>query len=66
MQYVVESRGRVYVFFIKTLTKITSKLEDRFVELNYKVKEGDTYESIINNINISKNEKKLFLQTIKK
>ena len=54
------------VFFLKTLTKITSKLEDRFVELNYKVKEGDTYESIINGINISKNEKKLFLQTIKK
>ena len=54
------------VFFLKTLTKITSKLEDRFTVLNYKVKEGDTYESIINGINISKNEKKLFLQTIKK
>ena len=54
------------IFFLKTLTKITSKLEDRFTVLNYKVKEGDTYESIINGINISKNEKKLFLQTIKK
>ena len=54
------------VFFLKTLTKITSELEDRFTVLNYKVKEGDTYESIINGINISKNEKKLFLQTIKK
>ena len=54
------------VFFLKTLTKITSKLEDRFTVLNYKVKEGDTYESIINGINISKNEKRLFLQTIKK
>ena len=54
------------VFFLKTLTKITSELEDRFTVLNYKVKEGDTYESIINGINISKNEKRLFLQTIKK
>ena len=54
------------VFFLKTLAKITSKLEDRFTVLNYKVKEGDTYESIISGINISKNEKKLFLQTIKK
>ena len=54
------------VFFLKTFTKITSELEDRFIELDYTVKAGDTYESIINGINISKNEKKLFLQTIKK
>lgn len=50
------------VFFLKTLTKITSKLEDRFTVLNYKVKEGDTYESIINGINISKNEKNYFFK----
>ena len=54
------------VFLLKTFTKITSELEDRFIELDYTVKAGDTYESIINGINISKNEKKLFLQTIKK
>ena len=54
------------VFFLKALTKITSELEDRFTVLNYEVKEGDTFESIINGINISKSEKKLFLQTIKK
>ena len=54
------------VFLLKTFTKITSELEDRFIELDYVVKTGDTYESIINIFNISKNEKKLFLQTIKK
>ena len=40
------------VFFLKTFTKITSELEDRFIELDYTVKAGDTYESIINDINI--------------
>ena len=54
------------VFFLKTLSKITSELENRFVILNHKVKAGDTYESIINGIKISKKEKQLFLQTIKK
>ena len=54
------------IYFQKTLTKLTSKLEDRFELLEYTVKSGDTYEGIINGIEISKNEKKLFLQTIKK
>jgi len=50
----------------KTFAKITSKLEHRYTEFHYIVKEGDNYESIINNIEISKNEKKLFLETVKK
>ena len=50
----------------KTFTKITSKLENRYEEFHYRVKEGDNYESIINNIEISKNEKNLFLETVKK
>ena len=53
------------VFLLKTFAKITSELENRFIELDYTVKAGDTYESIINDINISNNEKKLFLQSIK-
>ena len=54
------------VYLKKTFSKITSKLENRYVELEYIVKEGDNYESIINEIKIPKNEKKLFLETVKK
>ena len=53
------------VFLLKTFAKITSELENRFIELDYTVKAGDTYESIIKGINISNSEKKLFLQSIK-
>ena len=54
------------VYLQKTFAKITSKLEHRYTEFRYTVKEGDNYESIINNIEISKNEKNLFLETVKK
>ena len=54
------------VYLQKTFTKITSKLENRYEEVTYVIKEGDNYESIINELNIPKNEKKLFLETIKK
>ncbi|MDC3082516.1 M23 family metallopeptidase [Candidatus Pelagibacter sp.] len=54
-------------FYIqKTFSKITSKLENRYLEFEYIVKEGDNYESIVNEIKISKKEKKLFLKTVKK
>tara|TARA_Y100000741_G_scaffold362977_1_gene350181 strand:+ start:98 stop:1393 length:1296 start_codon:yes stop_codon:yes gene_type:complete len=53
------------VYLQKSLKKITSNFEDRYVEFQYIVKEGDNYESIINSIDISKNEKKLFLNAIK-
>ncbi len=54
------------IYFQKVFSKITSKLDNRFTEIDYTVKSGDTYESIINGINISKYEKNLFLQVIKK
>ena len=54
------------VFLQKTFGKITSELENRFSEIEYNVKEGDSYESIINTIKISKFEKNKFLETIKK
>ncbi len=54
------------IYIQKTFAKITSKLEDRFKEYDYIVKDGDNYEIIINGIEISKNEKKLFLETVKK
>ena len=54
------------IYLQKTFSKITSELKPRYIFLNYKAKQGDTYESIINSINISKEEKKLFLKTVKK
>ena len=36
------------IYFQKTFAKITSELEDRYIEFYYIVKEGDNYESIIN------------------
>ncbi len=53
-------------YLIKSIKKITSELKPRYIELDYVVKQGDTYENIINNIKISKKEKKLFLETISK
>jgi murein DD-endopeptidase MepM/ murein hydrolase activator NlpD len=54
------------VYIQKSFTKLTSKLEDRFSEYNYIVKDGDNYETIINSIVITKKERKLFLETVKK
>ena len=54
------------VYLQKTFAKITSGLEYRFTEFKYLVQEGDSYESIIYGIKIPQNEKKLFLETIKK
>ena len=54
------------VYLQKVFAKITSELENRYSEFEYIVKEGDNYESIIYAIQISQNEKKLFLETVKK
>ena len=54
------------IYFQKTLKKITTELEDRYTEFEYIVKEGDNYESIIYGVKIPQNEKKLFLETVKK
>ncbi len=52
------------IYLQKTLAKITSELEPRFKNIDYKIKQGDTFESIINSIIISKSEKELFLKTV--
>ena len=54
------------VYLHKTLKKITSNLKSRYKSVNYIVKSGDTYESIIKNIKIENNEQKIFLDNIKK
>ncbi len=53
------------VYFQKVITKITSEIQNRYVNLEYVVKEGDNYESIIDGIEVSKKEKMIFLETIK-
>ena len=49
----------------KTIKEITNSLDKRYIHLNYITKKGDTYLSIINNLNINSNEKKLILSSIK-
>ena len=52
-------------YFQKSISKITSELQDRFIDFEYFIKEGDNYETIINQFQISKKEKKIFLETVK-
>ena len=49
-----------------SLKKITSELKPRYIYLEYNVNQGDTFESIINNINIPNLEKNLFLKSVTK
>ena len=65
-QYINLKKTLNNVYLQKTVEKITSELEERYIKLDYTVKEGDSYESIIYRIEIPQNEKKLFLETVKK
>ena len=50
----------------KTIQSITSKLNPRYVIINYKVQEGDTYESILKNLEFPISEKKQILKTLQR
>ncbi len=65
-QYLSFKKTLNNVYFQKSFKKITSQLEARYIELEYIVKEGDNFESIIDGIKIQKNERKIFLETVKK
>ena len=54
------------IYLKKTIESITEGLEPRFTELIYISKSGDTYENIIDNLKISKEEKKILLNSILK
>ena len=54
------------VYFQKTLKQITASLENRYEEINHIVKVGDNFETIVNLIGISKSEKNILLDTVKK
>ena len=54
------------IYLNNTIKKITSELKPRYINIEYDVKQGDTYESIIKNLNVPNTEKKLFLNTVTK
>ena len=54
------------IYLKKTIETLTSELTPRYIEINYKVQSGDTYENIIDAIDMPKEEKKLFLDNVKK
>ena len=54
------------IYLKKTLKEITNNLEPRYTNLTYKSKPGDTFESIINKLGLSKEEKKKVIDTILK
>ena len=54
------------VYLKKTILSFTSKLKPRYININHKVQKGETFESIINDINVSDYEKKVFLNAVNK
>ena len=52
------------IYFNKTIRQITENLEPRFTTLTYVSKSGDTYQSIINKLDIDKNERNTLQKTI--
>ena len=64
IQQIKESIENIYLK--KTLKEITKNLEPRYTDVYYISKAGDTYESIVNKLEIEKKEKKIILKTILK
>ena len=54
------------IYLRKTLKEIAENLQPRFTTLNYTSTTGDTHQSIINLLDVDKNEKRLILETILK
>ena len=54
------------IYLKKSLNYLSSNLKPRYITINYFVQKGDTYENIINSINLPLPERKKFLKTVKK
>ena len=54
------------VYLKKSINSLTSKLNPRYLTIDYSIQKGDTYENILDNINIPSTEKKIVLENIKK
>ena len=64
INYLNKSLNNIYLK--NSLKNLASIVKPRYETIEYKVKQGDTYEDIIRNINIPNTEKKLFLNTVSK
>ena len=54
------------IYLKKTIEEITNNVKPRYTNINYISKPGDTYQTIINNLEIAKNEKENLLDAISK
>ena len=63
ISYLQKSFNNVYLR--KSINSVTSQLLPRYVIINYLVQKGDTYENIINNIELPISEKKKFINLVK-
>ena len=54
------------IYLKKTLTEISKNLKPRYTFLEYNSKPGDTYQTIIDKLNVNKSEKKNLLSSILK
>ena len=61
-ELIKSSIGNTYLK--KTIEELTKNLEPRHTSLTYISQAGDTYESIVNKLDVGKKEKKLLLDTI--
>ncbi len=52
------------LYLKKTIKELTNNLKPRITKIEYISKNGDTYQSIINSLNIDNDEKKILLNTI--
>jgi len=64
IEFLYKALGNTYLK--KTFKNITSGLKPRYIKINYIIKEGDTYESIVKSLNIPESEKIIFLKTVVK
>ena len=54
------------IYLTNSIKKITSELKPRYINIEYNVKQGDTYETLIKGLDIPNIEKKIFLKTVTK
>jgi len=54
------------IYLNKTLDTIISNLEPRFETVEFRIQTGDTFEKILNNLNVTKNEKSKILREVLK
>ena len=54
------------IYLSKTLDTIITNLKSRFETINFRIQTGDTFEKILNKIDISKNEKNKILKEVLK